>query len=645
MKTLWANNTIRKLAARKLAATAIITPMLLSGCVTDTLLESQATAINGGELAALMKNLPTRGLNGSFVRAGVESLRHGNYLEASSAFNRALKFDPTDANLHFLNALTYHLRAENGDSSQFDFAKAGYDLALRYDPGNYWAAYLQGQIMVREQKFRKAQDAFAYALLNAPDNVAVLSALASASYFAQDIAVATQAIDRAMELAPDDPEIRYNRALIEAAAQNFDEAENELAVYRQTAGPNKSIRVARLSKRLNDWRRFHKQKPYLQKAQYSTNDLFSSDNQSSGFGSSDSFGSDDTNTYSNETYSSNTNNSTTNSTGQDGAKAPKIPKMAMVDVVIIRSEERHATNKGVNLLSGLTATLGGTTFSYNDNRTINSGFANSRTKTVTWSPTLSIASSAYALNIFNDNNDRNEILARPTLTALDGERSRFFSGAVWHVELSGVAGSEGSLTDVPVGIRLSVTPKFISDDVVKLTVAASRSFIESRSSNAGFSNFSQTTRTTVNASVALKFNETLVLSGLSERETEKLQDGVPLLQDLPGIQYLFSSKSTLDFTKSVVILLTPRNPRYTHADGTDKVEPATDKDAEQPHLQKLEGREDWLKPASNLDAVFYHLRDGTFFQEFRQGDLTIERWSEPNRVSKMVVDTLKLLYF
>ncbi|WP_125933070.1 hypothetical protein [Kiloniella majae] len=635
MKNNYRNNSIRQLTF----VTTMIVPAFLSGCVTDNLSGSQSRSIEGEELTSLMTNLPADRLNDPFIRAGVEQLQKGNYFEASSAFNRALKFDPTSPNLHFLNGLTYHLRAEKGDSSQYDFAKSGYDLALRYDSGNYWAAYLQGQIMVREQNFKRAQDAFAYALLNAPDNVIILKALASASYFAQDLGVATQAIDRAAELAPDDQDIRYNRALIKAAVENFDEAETEFAVYRDNANSFENVRIDRLSRRLEDWRRFHSEKPYLQKAQYSTRDLFSSDSDNYGpsnsYGYSNSYGSDNN-------YSNNSNNNTDN-TSSNPNKPLVIPEMALVDVVIIRSEERKQSNKGVNLLSGLNATLGGTTLSFNKTDQFKGGFQS--TSSLTWSPTLSIASSAYSLNIFNDNNDRNEVLARPTLTTLDGEQSHFFSGAVWHVELNGVAGSEGSVTDIPIGIKLTVTPKFLKDDLLKLNVSASRSFIEARSSSAGFDNFSQTTRTTVNASVVLKFNETLVLSGLSERETEKLRDGVPLLQDLPGIQYLFSTKSTLDFTKSVIILLTPRKPRYTYADGTAKIEPTSNQDTKQPHLKKLEGRANWFQPASNLDAVFYHLNDGSFFQEFRQGDLTVERWSQPERVSKMVTDTLKLLYF
>ncbi len=614
---------------------AALVGILLSGCVANGVERPKTTQLNGGELDALMADLPSRNLNDPFIAKGIDGLREGDYVAASRGFNRALKFDPTNANLHFLNALSYHLRADTGDSSQYDLAKAGYDIALRYDPGNVWAAYLQGQIMLREQNFRRAQDAFAYALIHAPDEVSILKALAFASYFAQDLESATKAINRAAELAPDDPEIRYNRVLINAAAGRLDTAADSLAHFRNTVDAKASFRTAHLTTRLGDWRRFHGSKGYLKKAQLSTDDIF---------GSGGSAPADDPSSSDSASPSASSDSGSASSGSTTAQDKPAQPKMTLVDVVIIRSEERQATGKGVNLLSGLTATLGGTTFQYSDTRTINAGAANSRSRVFTYSPTLSVAAS-YSLNIFNDNFDRNEVLARPTLVALNGEQSQFFSGAVWHVELSGAAGSEGSLTDVPIGIKLTVTPTFQAGDFIKLSVEAERSFIEDRSSSAGFNNFSQTTKTTVAANVTLKFDETLVLSGLSERETEKVNDGVPFLQDLPGIQYLFSREDTLDFTKSVIILLTPRKPRYTYADGTDKMEPDVDVDANQPHLKELEGREGWFRPASNIDAVFYHLRDGSFFKEFRQGDLAVERWSQPDRIERMLVRSLQFLYF
>ena len=253
----------------------------------------------------------------------------------------------------------------------------------------------------------------------------------------------------------------------------------------------------------------------------------------------------------------------------------------------------------------------------------------------------------YSLNIFNDNNDHNEVLARPSLVAMHGQQSQFFTGAVWHVQMDGVAGSEGTVQDVPIGIKLSVTPTFLSCGEIQLEVSASRAFIEGRSSEPSFNTFTQTIKTTFTANVVMKFDDTLIISGLSEKETEKLNDGVPFLQDLPVLQYLFSHEDTLDFTKSVLILLTPRKPQYTHADGsskTDRANPA-DADAAQPSLNELKGRPDWFKPASNLDAVFQHLEDRRLFKEFRSGDVRLEKWEDEFGLGLRIERAVDFLYF
>lgn len=576
-----------------------------------------------GNLASMVKDVKSDRLGDEYIKAGLTALDKSDFLIANKAFNKALKFDPTDAHLHFLNALTYHLRSEAGDSSQIEMAKVGYGLAIQYDPSNYWASYQLGQITFKEQRYREAQDAFAYTLLYAPENPNFLRALAAASYHAQDIKTALDSITKAAEIKPDDPDITYDSVMIKAAAGRLNEATTEMAVYNRLTDSKASFRKAHLSTRMGDWRRFHKKMPYLQLAQ-STSDIFGSKAATEGV----------------------TVDSNDSSSSDSSSTAKKVStKMALVDVVIIRTEERLTTNKGVNLLSGLTATLGGTV-TYNKINDYNQD-TSTVTNNLTWAPTLTFASSAYSLNIFNDVNDSNEVLARPTLVSLDGKKSEFFSGAVWHVELTGSAGSEGAVQDIPVGIKLDVTPKFLSKDMVELNVSAARAFVEGRSATADFTKFAQTTKTLVTANVAMKFGQTLILSGLSEKETETVRDGVPLLQDIPVVQYLFSNESTVDFNKSVLILLTPRKARFTFEDGTEKVDRAmpSDKDVNQKNLKELKVRDDWFRPASTVDSVLYHLRNGKFFKEFRSGDVKMEKWDYPGRIERMIERTLQFLYF
>lgn len=608
--------------------------VVLTGCQTigDVGERPKTHPLEDLKVTELAGEAPADTLAQPFIDASLEALEEGDFVAASEGFNRALKFDPTNAQLHFLNGLTYHFRARAGDSSQLEFAEVGYRLALQFDAGSFWSAYLLGHINYERQNYRRAQDAFAYALLFDRENVTILKALASASYYAQDLETATTAIVKAARLAPGDPDVVRNRAMIEAAAGRPAEARKQFAVFREISGErDNDFRTEFVSRRINDWREFHDRGGY-QLVQDSTRDIFGSEDTREGLAPDRRTTSD-----SDDTKKS------------DDAKGPLPTRMALVDVVIIRSEEREATAKGVNLLSGLGITLGGTLFEFTDDKTIDKrgDGASTHTQRFEYNPIVSIQSVNYTLNIFNDNNDRNEVLARPTLVGLDGKKSEFFSGAIFHVELTGAAGSEGAVQDIPVGIKLDVTPKFVNDDTVELEVEAARAFIESRSGQAGFNNFAQTTKTVVTANVTMRFGETLVLSGLSEKETENLRDGVPFLQNIPGIQYLFSRETTLDFTKSVLILLTPRKPRYTFQDGTDRVDPENpaDADEDQPNLDELKGRPDWFKPAPNLDAVFEHLGNRQLFKEFRTGDVTLETWDNDPALLRMFKSALTFLYF
>lgn len=612
----------------------------LSACMSDFANNKPKidNPLTGIKLTESLGNIESQNLGAQFVKVALEDLEDGDFISAQKGFNRALKFEPTNSQLHFLNGLTYHLRTAAGDSSQKEYAAIGYRMALQHDASNYWAAYQLGHINFSDRRYREAQDAFAYGLLFAPEDPVLLKALAAASYYAQDLDSAVSAITQAEKVSPDDPKVLRMAAMFNAAGGGIDLAKSYLKRYRTTDHRE----ADRLGHRIMDWQGFHIRKASVQLAQ-SASDILSGDSPAPSVSSDDS----------SDSSSDSTSNSTSDSSSSDNASISNTPstprkRMAMVDVVIIRSEERNVTDKGVNLLSGLTAALAGTSFSFTGTRTANDGSTgpNSNVNSFAYAPTLSVAAN-YSLNIFNDNNDHNEVLARPSLVALDGMQSEFFTGAVFHVQLTGTAGSEGTVSDVPIGIKLTVTPTFTGVDRVQLNVTASRAFIESRSSQISFSNFAQTSKNNVTANVELRFGDTLVLSGLSEKETEQLNDGVPILQDIPGLQYLFSHEDTLDYTKSVLILLTPRQPRYVHEDGSPKVDHENPADAgiKQPNLDELKGRPDWFRPASNLDAVFDHLKEGRLFKEFRSGDVKLETWVEGASLGTNIRRAVNFIYY
>jgi general secretion pathway protein D len=330
--------------------------------------------------------------------------------------------------------------------------------------------------------------------------------------------------------------------------------------------------------------------------------------------------------------------------------------MIIVDVVMVGTEENITTRKGVNLLNGLTLQFGNGEIpgfrwedinidaKYSEDGSFTDLGGNSPTAGNILASTITIPALSYSLNIFNSHSDRAEILARPTLVALSGQQSEFFSGL--HISAAAVAsgsiGGESVTINEDIGVKLVVTPELLEDGRVRLVVNAERTFLKTPSQDIVFENKVETTKTNVLANVEMRMGETLILSGLSEKETERLRDGVPGLQDLPILQYFFAQKNTRDFQRSVLVLLTPRVPQYVYHEAGRGRGATGDSRA----LTELQARySDWFKPYPNWASVFHHMQSNSLYREFRTGDVTLERWENQETLSRRLSQALRFLYF
>jgi general secretion pathway protein D len=307
--------------------------------------------------------------------------------------------------------------------------------------------------------------------------------------------------------------------------------------------------------------------------------------------------------------------------------------MVIVDVVIIRTEEDINTSKGLNLLSGLQLQFGDPTlptssFSFSTNRIRAKQNPSNDVSSTTLTSLIGIPSVTYSLNIANANTARNEILARPSLVARHGVTSEFFSGV--EIAAAAVSGGDGDSVSIEkeVGVKLAITPEFLDDGLFNLQVVAERTFLTTPSSSVVFDFRLDTSKTSVNANVVMRFGETLILGGLSEKETERNRDGVPLLQDIPLVQYLFSNAQTRDFRKSVLILITPRRPPYLYRSDAAKAAAEEKMSDEEKALAELEARyKDWFQPYPNWGSVFHQMQENQLYREFRTGDVAAEKWN------------------
>lgn len=618
-----------RLRGARAVASSVVAGALLAGCAGMGVLPGAMDAAGGAGLnTPALKALAADPAARKEIVEAIRLLRAGDFEQAGKLCEAGLKRDPSDSQLHFLNALSYHLRAKDGDRALLELAETGYQLALKFEPDNVSAAFLLGHIAYGAQRFIDAQNYFSYGVLYQPDNAALLRGLLAASYAGQDLPTALWAAQRVERLAPADPAARRNAVMVYAAAGRIDDARRSLAAYGALESYDAgSARLQGVQRRVAEWAGYYERNKLPQLAAFSETQPFETQRERrdpvpsvpaakpapAGTGAPPAAGSTGT---------------TAKETG---------PKMVMVDMVIIRTEENRSLSRGVNLLAGLQATLGGT-LSANIVRTSGSP----TTSTYTINPIFTLAGLTYNLNIFNDGVERAEVLARPTLLALEDKPSEFFSGGVWHVQITGSL-TYGTIEQVPIGITLRVTPRFIENDLLMIDVSAERSFLEARSADAGFTAFSQTTKTSVKATAKLRFGETLVLSGLSEHEDNRQRTGVPVLDRVPGVQYLFSNRVEQETHRSVLILLTPRKARFF--DGTGSAEAAQAEAGRPEQTSTFTTELQKRHRLDNIDAVYAGLKRSEYFRQFRTGDMRMADWREHDGLRRLLESFLSTLYF
>ncbi len=242
-------------------------------------------------------------------------------------------------------------------------------------------------------------------------------------------------------------------------------------------------------------------------------------------------------------------------------------KQAVVDGVIIASLEHTKTRRGINLLDGLTLQYTGS-FNLKSEDTVGSSTIGSTSTSTSTSTSGSESTSTllnnfdlqsiqYDLNIFNDTDELDEILARPSIVASDGEEADFFSGQKLILGISGLGSTK--FESFPVGTSLEVTPYFKGKSLVQLVINMSR---ETLGGSVGslvqfgskVSVIKQSSRTTV----TLRFGQTLALSTLAINEAASRRSKVPLLGGIPVVNTLFKKDDKSMTQGSLLFLLTPR---------------------------------------------------------------------------------------
>ena len=611
----------------------------LALCIANPAAAEQNAARSFVDMVKEVPLVPANMRDSEMLAKVTEAVKYIKRLElpqAHFAVNEALQLDPRNSHLHFLNGFVYHLQARQGDTQKGEMAQEGYEQALRIDPSNWIAQEFLGLAHMDLKQFDKAKRAFSEVLLLTPDSAVSAYGLMVASYVTGDAKTACAMADQFRKVSEISSHgfIRSSIAVY-ASCGNFTQAEYMRDILNSfyQGGPE----VQRADRRVAQWKSFYSNQPVSLKQQpeqlAQAFDLPAVP-------------------YPKPSKPAPEPDAAVESVPVAQAPAPAVadaasgPRMLLIDVVLLSTQELISTSKGVNLLNALTLQLGnvaGNVAAYSrvNNSTVTNGGAADVSTAITRAVTIPALS--YSLNIANANSSLNEVLARPTLAAIEGLPSEFFSGT--NLSAGFVSTSvQGGTTVVPlekrIGIKLAVTPVFLPQGRIQLKVEAQRTNLNATTENPRVAYQIEIGETTANANVVMNLGDTLVLSGLSEKSSASNRDGVPGLQDVPGLQYLFSNKRTNDLQRSVLILVTPRSPVQISNDAN------RESDSMDNRMKMLRDKFGFSNTMpGNIEAVMTQLDSNDFFREFRQVDGTMERWERMRSTGDRLREALEFLYY
>ena len=583
-----------------------------------------------------------------------QDLISGNLDEASQNINRLLSRQPENGQLHFLNGLDYHLQFVNGDPSKRDLAETGYLLALEFSPHDGKAARQLGYLYLELSRWRQAQARFSQAVKIDSTDVDALLGLAIASYSTHDFGLALWASAEAVKFAPSSPKVLYMAAVIRSASGKLEEAKVTLSLYKKTDSDPQN--AAKLSSAIDRWDSQFKSNGYMlavntentaepqpAKPQDESPNPKKPTNLSETVVSPD-WADCQQYLYPRSPSQTNPNIANRKSSSDQGAnagtlnalpspcKGMPLPRSVIFDAFLLATQDDLVNNNGLNLLDGLAVVLSGSL-----TNTLTDG---TNVRILTRKIATPERGLQYSLNMINAGTTKSEVLARPTLIALDREPSAFFVGADLSVAITGVNGSPGNLASIEVGTNLIVTPTFIDDDSMLIAVNVGRSAFRPASAGAAFKDQTETARATAQANALMKFGETLIISGLNEKELNNFDSRVPILGSIPGIQYLFGKSTDQRKNTSLIIMLTPRKPK-----------PANQipllKDKEKLALAEIRAKasKDGFIASDNIETTMVNLADGRIYSEVSSGDIYAEEWRQTSKLNNLFISLKRALYY
>jgi type II secretion system protein D len=155
------------------------------------------------------------------------------------------------------------------------------------------------------------------------------------------------------------------------------------------------------------------------------------------------------------------------------------------------------------------------------------------------------------------------ILQQPRVFTTDNEEAKFFDGDDVPFQTGQTTGgttgggTTSSFSQIAVGIGLNVRPRITKDRNVAMDVEVLYSNVARVSTATTPGNNPTISRRQTNTSVTVKNGQTIVLSGIRTEQEQKSKTKVPLLGDVPVLDWVFSSTENITSTSELVLFITP----------------------------------------------------------------------------------------